>query len=79
MTQMISMLCGTLPLVISLSSCSLTGDNQPPPNVTPTNQGVCLALAKNLPVRYHRLSVDDESRRNIELGNAAYRAACNIK
>lgn len=71
MLQTISILCGAL----VLSGCA----SQPTPQVTPTNQGICVALAKRMPVQYHRLSVDEESARNIQLANAAYRTACGVK
>lgn len=70
-TQMIWMLCSTL----LLAGCN----PQPAPNVTATNQGVCVALSKYLPVKYHGATVDAESRANIQSANTAYRAACNIK
>ena len=72
MIQTIWTLCAALLLV----GCSPV---QPPPNVTATNQGVCVALANYLPVKYHGTTVDAESRANIQAANAAYRAACNVK
>lgn len=71
LTPTISILCSALLLV----GCS----NQPAPDVTATNQGVCVALSKYMPVKYHGATVDAESKTNIQTANAAYRAACNVK
>lgn len=71
MIQTISMACAAL----LLAGCDL----QPKPDVTSTNQGVCIALSKYMPVKYHGATIDAESRANIQTANAAYRAACNVK
>ena len=71
MIQTISIACAAL----LLAGCS----NQPAPQVTPTNQGVCVALSKYLPVKYHGASTDAETTANIKEANAAYRAACGVK
>jgi len=71
MTPTIWILCSAL----ILSGCAA----QPSPNVTATNQGVCVALSKYMPVKYHSSSTDAESTANIKNANAAYRAACNVK
>ena len=71
MIQTTSIVCAAL----LLAGCS----NQPAPDVTATNQGVCIALSKYLPVKYHGATVDQETRANIQSANAAYRAACNVK
>jgi len=59
-----------LTLALSLGACSN------PVSIQADRSAVCEALRPDMPIKFHGLSVDQETKANIQRANARYTAAC---